>query len=70
MGNGTAHERAEAPRRETKAAMVCDDQRHCGLTFDMSGSFRLAGNCPLDGGVRRHSSHFSTACQLCTFISS
>uniref|UniRef100_UPI001C6120C0 hypothetical protein n=1 Tax=Methylibium rhizosphaerae TaxID=2570323 RepID=UPI001C6120C0 len=23
------------------------------LTFDMSGSFRLAGNCSLDGGVRR-----------------
>jgi hypothetical protein len=23
-----------------------------GLTFDMSGSWRLADNCPLDGGVR------------------
>jgi hypothetical protein len=24
----------------------------CGLTFDMSGMTRLAGACPLDGGVR------------------
>ena len=29
-------------------------QRHlCNLTFDMSGMTRLAGACPLDGGVRR-----------------
>ena len=24
-----------------------------GLTFDMSGNWRLAASCPLDGGVRR-----------------
>jgi hypothetical protein len=29
-----------------------DFRRH--LTFDMSGSWRLADNCPLDGGVRCH----------------
>lgn len=33
------------------------DHFMCVLTFDMSGMARLAGACPLDGGVRRLVEH-------------
>gem|GEM_PF-6928792 len=38
------------------SAVIQRKGRVCGLTFDMSGSrkpAKLAGGCPLDGGVRR-----------------
>jgi hypothetical protein len=37
------------------ASPACSADRKAGrITFDMSGRHRLAGGCPLDGGVRRH----------------
>jgi len=44
----------QAPPLDFKRRTVdlhCHDR---GLTFDMSGMTRLAGACPLDGGVRPH----------------